>query len=259
MELSVNKPNGRVGVFCQHYYSLSIWKKPIHVWNSYCHHKLVTCPHSNTLRGIINMSCSLIYVCSYFLERRLSISYYYDLCNQYLSAYFWALPLMVIKVSSWLNTQCCVHSQVDMAIRKLPPDSRHLVKPSSHEPQFSLWGPEPWGWPSRRLVPPFHHVSGNSRLWWEPGWPRGTWGERQTQVQVGVSMEQCQIWYVCLKPFWPNSDQSLIVCHFIVCFPLLVQAGRSSQRPASARPLLWPCLDSLICSVMEVRDVLLVG
>uniref|UniRef100_A0A673WAZ8 Cysteine protease n=1 Tax=Salmo trutta TaxID=8032 RepID=A0A673WAZ8_SALTR len=30
---------------------------------------------------------------------------------------------MVIKVSSWLNTQCCVHSQVDMAIRKRPPDS----------------------------------------------------------------------------------------------------------------------------------------
>uniref|UniRef100_A0A4W5LVQ2 Cysteine protease n=1 Tax=Hucho hucho TaxID=62062 RepID=A0A4W5LVQ2_9TELE len=45
---------------------------------------------------------------------------------------------MVIKVASWLNTQCCVHSQVDMAKRKRAPDSRQLVKPSSHEPQFSL-------------------------------------------------------------------------------------------------------------------------
>lgn len=56
---------------------------------------------------------------------------------------------MVIKVSSWLNTQCCVHSQVDMAIRKRPPDSWSspvVMNPSSPCEGQSPEGDPPDDW-----------------------------------------------------------------------------------------------------------------
>lgn len=138
-----------------------------------------------------------------------------------------------------------------------------FVLNSSDEPQqllSHLWGPVAWRWSCWWPALAVSRVCCASAPARQQRWAGGG-GQRQTQIQVGFSMEQHQIWFVPSGVFFmflarlgPTVLFLLVFGHETL-FPFMFQVGPWNQNPNLARALRWSCLASPMSSRIQVRPL----
>lgn len=146
--------------------------------------------------------------------------------------------------------------------RNSSPSDLAIFSYESQQLLGKLWEPVPRRWPDGWLALPLPCICWASAPGGQQGKPGGGW-QKQTQIQVGFSLEQCQIRSVTVPQqiillyivtvSWDQMWFFFVLGNETPLFLFLFQVGPWSRNPNLERALRWSCWANRMSSRIKVR------